>query len=119
MARMSWKAPNGVTHALKYDADLVMPMWVTECGMGPITDGLIAVANHKSDCMDCVGHVGPPIRCHLCNDTGYLDYGWADFPCACAAGDKALFVVMNENEEIVSNATGAELKGIIATWRRR
>lgn len=46
---------NNIIHALAYDTDDAdMPMWVTHCGLGPLTASLVHVDDLVPNCMSCI-----------------------------------------------------------------
>lgn len=116
---LGWKDDAGITHKLQWDDDLVIPMWVTSCGLGPVTGSLMNARPATPDCMGCIGYARNIIQCQFCKDTGYLDYAWSDFPCSCSAGDRARFAVVDDRNAVVRICEGSDLKDIIATWKRR
>ncbi len=122
--KLGWRDAAGITHKLMWDDDLIVPMWVTACDLGPITGSILItdLAPHEPDCMGCLGHAREIIKCHRCGDTGYLDFAWADFPCSCKAGDVARFEIVDVDGATVTtktSVTGEYLKSIIGTWRRK
>ena len=43
-----------VTHAVVYDPDPDIPMWMTACGVGPLTLSIAFVCDYPSNCIACL-----------------------------------------------------------------
>lgn len=125
--KLGYRDPAGITHEVVWDNDPSIPMWTTTCGMGPLTVSISQVsAAITADCMGCIGALREVIKCQRCNDSGYLDNGWADYPCSCTAGSVARFEI---EEDIVDDdgtkitrkisVTGDYLHGTMQKWRRK
>lgn len=118
---LGWRDDNFVIHELRWDNDAALPMWVTACGLGPITGPLVRVSPETANCLSCIGGEPSTIKCPPCQDTGYLSNGWADLPCGCEAGDTARFVIEEETQlgTRTTSVTGEYLKGVMASWKRK
>jgi len=131
--RLMWMDPANIIHMVTQDvlryADN-QPGWTTVCGVvleaTPMREIELGHSRHLlPNCMGCMAGTTDLPHCLRCNDKGYMDNGWADFPCACPAGDKARF----EIQETISTSdggaavhttsvTGEYLKQQMAKWRR-
>lgn len=126
--RLTWMDPANIVHSVIRDHALYADAtaWMTTCGvvleatpMREIEMGL------TPNCMGCISEVAELPQCLRCNDKGYMDNGWADFPCACPKGDIARFeikdVVTTSDggaAETTTSVTGEYLKQQMAKWRR-
>lgn len=124
--KITWMDPADIVHAVTRDSmrhAMGSPGWVTACGIvleaTPLREVELGLV---PNCMGCTGSMHELPSCLRCNDTGYMDNGWADFPCACSKGDTARFELVekaNQFETRTTSVTGAYLKSIMQQWKRQ